>query len=93
MAVTPFGFPPLFRKPKNVEIPKRLGVRAVVVDSSNNFFSDTAGFSKSRFEPNVQKNASNKIIFQIFAFLIIAVVHPPQCFLRALSRGERTLLG
>ena len=25
MAVTPFKFPPLFRKPKNVEIPKRLG--------------------------------------------------------------------
>ena len=37
MAVTPFKFPPLFRKPKNVGIPKRLGVRAVVVDSSNNF--------------------------------------------------------
>ena len=37
MAVTPFKSPPLFRKPKNVEIPKRLGVRAVVVDSSNNF--------------------------------------------------------
>ena len=37
MAVTPFKFPPLFRKPKNVEIPKRLRVRAVVVDSSNNF--------------------------------------------------------
>ena len=37
MAVTPFKFPPLFRKPKNVEIPKRLGVRAVVADSSNNF--------------------------------------------------------
>ena len=37
MAVTPFEFPPLFRKPKKVEIPKRLGVRAVVVDSSNNF--------------------------------------------------------
>ena len=37
MAVTPFTFPPLFRKPKNVEIPKRLGVRALVVDSSNNF--------------------------------------------------------
>ena len=35
MAVTPFKFPTLFRKPKNVEIPKRLGVRAVVVDSSN----------------------------------------------------------
>ena len=28
--------PALFRKPKNVEIPKRLGVRTMVVDSSNN---------------------------------------------------------
>ena len=37
MAVTPFEFPPLFRKPKNVEIPKRLEVRALVVDTSNNF--------------------------------------------------------
>ena len=37
MAVTPFKLPPLFRKPKNVKIPKRLGVRAVVVDFSNNF--------------------------------------------------------
>ena len=72
MAVTPFKFPPLFRKPKNVEIPKRLGVRAVVVDSLNIFFSDTAGYSKSRYEPNVRKNASSKIIFQIFAFLIIS---------------------
>ena len=72
MAVTPFKFPPLFRKPKNVEIPKRLGVRTVIVDSSNNFFSDTAECSKSRFELNVRKNATNKIIFQIFAFLIIA---------------------
>ena len=37
MAVTPSKFPPPYRKPKNVEIPKRLGVRAVVLDSSNNF--------------------------------------------------------
>ena len=37
MAVTQFKFPPLFRKHKNVEIPKRLGVRTVVVASSNNF--------------------------------------------------------
>ena len=38
MAVTPFKSPPpLFRKPKNVEIPMRLGIRAVVVASSNNF--------------------------------------------------------
>ena len=37
MAVTPFKFPRLSRKPKNVEIPKIFGVRAVVVDSSNNF--------------------------------------------------------
>ena len=38
MAATPFKFPLLFREPKNVEILKRLGVRAVVVASSNNFF-------------------------------------------------------
>ena len=39
MAVTLFKSPPrLFRKPKNVEIPKRLGVSAVVVEPSNNFF-------------------------------------------------------
>ena len=37
MAVTPFKFPPLFRKPKNDELPKRLGVRAMEVDYSNNF--------------------------------------------------------
>ena len=37
MAVTPFKFLLLFRKPKNIEFPKRLGVRAVVVDSSSNF--------------------------------------------------------
>ena len=37
MAVTSFKFPQLFGKPKNVKIPKRLGVRAVVVDSSNHF--------------------------------------------------------
>ena len=67
MAVTPFKFPPLFRKPKKVEIPKRLGVRFF-----KQFSSDTAGYSKSRFELNVRKNASNKIIFQIFVFLIIA---------------------
>ena len=34
MAVTPFKF----RKPKNVEIAKRLGVRAMILDSSTNFF-------------------------------------------------------
>ena len=37
MAVTLFKFPPLFRKPKNVENSKRLGVRAVVVDTLYNF--------------------------------------------------------
>ena len=37
MAVTPFNSPPPpFGKPFNVEIPKRLGVRAVIVDSSYN---------------------------------------------------------
>ena len=43
MAVTPFKFLPLFRKPKNVEIPKRLRVRAVVVDYSNNFLLTLQG--------------------------------------------------
>ena len=43
MAVTPSKFPPLFRKPKNVEILKRLWVRAVVVDSSNNFLLTLQG--------------------------------------------------
>ena len=37
MAVTPFKFSPLFRKPKKVDILKGIGVRAVVVDSSNHF--------------------------------------------------------
>ena len=65
MAVTPFKFPPLFRKPKNVEIPKRLGVRAVVhvhvvLSFLKQFSSDTAGYSKSRFEIYFWKNASMK---------------------------------
>ena len=39
MADTHFKFHPLFRKPKNVKIPKRSWVRPVVhvVDDSNNF--------------------------------------------------------
>ena len=37
MAVTAFKFPIIFRNSKNDEIPKRVEVRAVVVDSSNNF--------------------------------------------------------
>ena len=43
MAVSPFKFPPLFRKPKNVEIPRRLGVRAVVEDSLNTFLLTLQG--------------------------------------------------
>ena len=45
MAVIPFKFPLLFRKPKNVKILKRLGVRAVVVDSSNNFLLTLQGIT------------------------------------------------
>ena len=37
MAVMPFKFPRFSRSLKMSKIPKRLGVRAVVVDSSNNF--------------------------------------------------------
>ena len=72
MAVTSFKFPPPFRKPKIVEFPKRLGGQGNGSRFFKQFFPDTAGYSKSRFELYVRKNASNKIIFQIFAFLIIA---------------------
>ena len=72
MAVTPFEFPPLFRKPKNVKIPKRLGVRAVVVDSSNNFLLTLQDILNPDLSLMFKKNACNKIIFPIFAFLIIA---------------------
>ena len=37
MEVTPFKFPPLFRKPKNDKISKRSGVRLVAVDCLNYF--------------------------------------------------------
>ena len=43
MAVTPFKFPLLFRKPKNVEIPKRFGVRGVVIASLLNFLLTLQG--------------------------------------------------
>ena len=66
MAVTPFKFPPLFRKPKSVEIPKRLEVRAVVVDSS-----DTAGYSKSRFKLNVRKMQLIKQYSRFSRFLLL----------------------
>ena len=36
-SVTPFEFLPPFRKPKNAEIHKRSGVRAVVIGGSDNF--------------------------------------------------------
>ena len=72
MAVTPFNFPPLFRKPKNVEIPKRLGVRAVIVDSSNNFLLTLQAILNADLSLTFGKNTSNKIIFQMLAFLIIA---------------------
>ena len=72
MAVTPFEFPPLFRKPKTVVNSQEIRGQGRASRFFKQFSSDTAGFSKSRFEPNVRKNASNKIIFQIFAFLIIA---------------------
>ena len=72
MAVIPFEFPPLFIKPKNVDIPKRLGVRAVVVDSSNNFYLALQDILNPDLSLMFGKNACNKIIFLIFAFPIIA---------------------
>ena len=71
MAATPFKSPPLFRKHKNVEIPKRLGLRAVVVDSSNNFLLTLQDILNPDLSFIFGKK-NNRIIFQIFAFLIIA---------------------
>ena len=67
MAVTPFKFSPLFRKPKKEIRDQGSGSRFF-----KQLFSDTAGYSKSKFELYFWKNASNKIIVQIFAFLISA---------------------
>ena len=68
MAVTPFKFPPLFRKPKNVEIRGQ--------GSGSRFFKHFFLTLQDILNPDMSlmfgKNASNKIIFQIFAFLIIA---------------------
>ena len=72
MAVTPFKFHPLFRKPKHVEIPKRLGVRAVVVDYSNIFCLALQAILNPNLSLAFGKMQVIKINFQIFAFLIIA---------------------
>ena len=71
MAVPPFKLPPpLFRKPKNVEIPKRLGVRAVVAGSSNNFLLTLQEILNPDLSLMFEK--MQLIILQIFAFLIVA---------------------
>ena len=51
---------------------ERLGVRAVVVDSSNNFLLTLQDILNPDLSLTFGKNASNRIIYQIFAFLIIA---------------------
>ena len=88
MAVTLFKSPPLlFRKPKNVEIPKRLGVSAVVVESSNNFFLTLQDFLNPDMCLMFRKNTSNKKISQIFAFLIIAA----GLYFQTMSDGDAKL--
>ena len=72
MAVTPFNFPPLLRKPKKCRNSQEFRCQGSGSRLFKQFSSDTAGYFKSRFELYFWKNASNKIIFQIFAFLIIA---------------------
>ena len=72
MAVTPFEFPLPFRKPKKCRNSQDIRGQGSGSRFFKQFSSDTAGYSKSRFELNVRKNACNKIIFPIFAFLIIA---------------------
>ena len=55
MAITPFKFPPLYRKPKNVKNSKRLGVRAMEVDYSNNFFLTLQDILKPDFSIMFEK--------------------------------------
>ena len=72
MAVTPFKFLPLFRTHKKCLNSQEIRDQGSGSRFFKQFSSDTARYSKSRFELNGRRNASNKIIFQIFAFLIIA---------------------
>ena len=72
MAITPFKFPPAFQKALKCRNSQEIRGQGSGSRFFKQFSSDTAGYSKSRFELNVRKNASNKIVFQIFAFLIIA---------------------
>ena len=71
MAVTPFKSPSFS---ESLKMSDSQDIRGQISGSIffKQFFSDTAGYSKSKFELNVRKNASNKMLFQIFAFLIIA---------------------
>ena len=71
MAVTPFKFP-RFSESLKCRNSKEISGQGSGSRFFKQFSSDTAGKSKSRFELYVRKNASDKIIFQIFAFLIIA---------------------
>ena len=71
MAVTPFKFPPLFRKPKNVEIPKRLGVRTVVVDSSNNFLLTLQDILNADLSLTFGKMQVIKKYFRFSRFLLL----------------------
>ena len=73
MAVTLFKPPPppLFRKPKIVEIHKRLGVSAVVVESSNNFFLTLPDFLNPDMCLMFQKNASYKKYPRFSRFLLL----------------------
>ena len=71
MAVTPFKFPPLFRKPKKCQNSQEIRGQGSCSNLFKQFSSNTRGYSKFRFELYFRKNASNKTIFTIFAFLII----------------------
>ena len=71
MAVTPFKFPPLIRKPKNVEISKRLGVWAVVEDSSNNFLLTLQDFLNPELSFIIGKMQVIKLYSRFSRFLLL----------------------
>ena len=72
MAVTPFKSPPRFSESLKCRNSQEIRGQGSGSRLFKQFYSDTAGYSKFRFELYFWKNASNKIIFQIFVFLIIA---------------------
>ena len=71
MAVTAFNFPIAFQKAKTCRNSQEIRGQGSGSRLFKQFSSDTAGYSKSRFELYFWKNASNKISFRFSRFLLL----------------------